>query len=79
MFGETKHIRNFFKVEFIRKLSGVTVGQVFLFIRPIAKKQCQSRHGINQYSDASQNLASFYNIKPKLSEPTALFLLIPNM
>ena len=41
-------------------------------------KQCHSKQEINQYSDASQNVI-FHNIKSKLSELTALFLLIPNM
>ena len=39
--------------------------------------QCQSKQEINQYSGAFQNVI-FHNIKPKLSELTALFLLIPN-
>ena len=41
-------------------------------------KHCQSKQEINQYLDASQNVI-FYNIKPKLWELTAVFLLIPNM
>ena len=40
--------------------------------------QCQSKEEINQYSDPSPNVI-FHNIKPKLSEHTVLFLLIPNM
>ena len=49
-----------FQVEFIQILSGGYCRTVFFFIRPIAKKQCQSKQEINQCSDASQN-AIFYN------------------
>ena len=41
-------------------------------------KQCQTKQKINQYSDAFQDVI-FHNIKPNLSELTALYPLIPNM
>ena len=95
MFAETKHLRNFFKncpvskqlcliifqVKFIQILSeGYCRTGFFLsdLLPKITIKCPKSKQEINQYSDASQNVI-FHNIKPKLSELTALFLLISNM